>query len=552
MSDNPFRDVARAGLAPLVEDLPDSPEWEQIAAVSAPIATQPSRNLPGWTIALVSAAAVVTVLGLGFLRLGGPPPVTLPGVAVPFDVERAASEGETWWSAVIAGDVAGAVAAGHPEGQFNFEGLEESVNRLGEPVTFSVGREVFGSEQQPLLCFALRGPNTEFTGALVYRQSDQQWLVWEVRPDTEGCLVANPSTTTTAQTTTSSTDATPTTVPDQDTGIWERLEPAPIAGRRWHSTTWTGQELIVWGGGIPFGGAFGDGAAFDPASREWRELAPSPLRARVGHTAVWTGDEVIIWGGHGGGDSSHPDSWYFNGAVYNPSTDSWRQIADSPLTGGPGYSAVWTGSEMIVMGGNDGYRSAAENGLSEAAAYNPSTDSWRPIELPSPMLMIDAVWTGTEVVFYGVQGYLGELVGFSYNPLTDVFRDIPASPISPAMPDIELVGNRVLVWGYDPEVEGIAALDLVTEEWQLLPSFPGQPSDGTPNAVALGLDQILFQSETLTAVYSFPSGDWEMIPPSTNENASFDEAPIWTGEEALFYIGGSGLWAYVPDNGLDP
>ena len=71
--------------------------------------------------------------------------------------------------------------------------------------------------------------------------------------------------------------------------------------------------------------------------------APSP---RTGHAAVWTGSEMIVWGGDSG-------STFLNtGGRYNPSTDSW--IATSTTNAPQGresHTAVWTGSEMIVWGG---------------------------------------------------------------------------------------------------------------------------------------------------------------------------------------------------------
>ena len=68
--------------------------------------------------------------------------------------------------------------------------------------------------------------------------------------------------------------------------------------------------------------------------------------ARTGHTAVWTGSEMIVWGGVNG-------FGVFNtGGRYNPSTDTWTATS---TTNAPearaGHTAVWTGSEMIVWGG---------------------------------------------------------------------------------------------------------------------------------------------------------------------------------------------------------
>jgi hypothetical protein len=66
--------------------------------------------------------------------------------------------------------------------------------------------------------------------------------------------------------------------------------------------------------------------------------------ARQYHTAVWTGSEMIVWGGQ---DESF--NYFDTGGRYNPSTDSW--IATS-ISGAPSarifHTAVWTGVEMIV------------------------------------------------------------------------------------------------------------------------------------------------------------------------------------------------------------
>ena len=63
------------------------------------------------------------------------------------------------------------------------------------------------------------------------------------------------------------------------------------------------------------------------------------------------------------------------------------------------YTAVWTGSEMIVWGGWDGF-----NALDSGGRYNPSTDSWVATSFsgaPAPRANHTAVWTGTEMIVWG-------------------------------------------------------------------------------------------------------------------------------------------------------
>ena len=71
--------------------------------------------------------------------------------------------------------------------------------------------------------------------------------------------------------------------------------------------------------------------------------------ARQNHTAVWTGTAMIIWGGDNGGSS------FRTGGKYFPGTNTW---VATTMTNAPQarsfHTAVWTGHEMIVWGGFGG------------------------------------------------------------------------------------------------------------------------------------------------------------------------------------------------------
>lgn len=360
--------------------------------------------------------------------------------------------------------------------------------------------------------------------------------------DIDTTLVSTTTTTSVAPAetgTTSDPAVTSTLPPGAANPGWRQLQAVPLAGRIWHSTTWTGRELIVWGGVLPTTGAsYDDGAIFDTSEDEWRLMPLSPLEGRVGHTAVWTGGEVIVWGGHSGGTGGKPTRRFSDGAAFQPSTDTWRATAKPDLAGGPGYASVWTGSEMIVIGGNDGNQSFAEVGLNEAGAYDPSTDTWRALEMPVELTVLDAMWTGTEVVVYGVERYLGQLVGVSLDPATGNWRQLPTAPVHPAVPDIDRVGDEILAWSYDPEEDGIAVLDIGTLAWRDLPPFPGQPTDGIPNAAAVGPRETLMQSETVMAIYTDESKEWRLIDTPTADIGPFTVQPVWTGTDVLFFYAG--------------
>jgi hypothetical protein len=103
--------------------------------------------------------------------------------------------------------------------------------------------------------------------------------------------------------------------------------------------------MIVWGGRNAFGVPLNDGAAYDPATGQW-EAVPAAPGARSDHAAVWTGREMLVVGGR---DAAGPAA---SGYAYDPVAGSWRTLSGEghPLPR-QNPAAVWTGTEIIVEGG---------------------------------------------------------------------------------------------------------------------------------------------------------------------------------------------------------
>jgi N-acetylneuraminic acid mutarotase len=89
-------------------------------------------------------------------------------------------------------------------------------------------------------------------------------------------------------------------------------------------SSWTDDELLVWGG-IGEGGTIPrHGESYDPSTDTWTALPRSPLRARVDAITVWTGSEMLIWGGMDArfdweGTGSPGDAFFSDGAALTPS-----------------------------------------------------------------------------------------------------------------------------------------------------------------------------------------------------------------------------------------
>ena len=182
--------------------------------------------------------------------------------------------------------------------------------------------------------------------------------------------------------------------------------------------------------------------------------APS---VRFYHTAVWTGSEMIVWGGNDGAGS-----FFRTGGKYNPSTDSWTatNITNAP-DGRELHTAVWTGTEMIVWGGTPD----AINVLNTGGRYNPGTNSWIATSItnaPQARQNHTAVWTGSEMIVWGG----GLNTGGRYDPITNswVATSTTNAPSPRTVPSV-WTGNEMIVWGGSPVTSTGGRYNPITDSW---------------------------------------------------------------------------------------
>ncbi|WP_110207744.1 hypothetical protein [Nocardioides daejeonensis] len=108
-----------------------------------------------------------------------------------------------------------------------------------------------------------------------------------------------------------------------------------------------------------------------------------------------------------------------------PVGGAWRPMAASPLSPRHASLAVWTGSEMVVVGGLTDFvcpptADCATDGepSAEAAAYNPATDTWRTLpDAPVPVGRISGSWSVRE------EGEGGDLIAWSGGEVVVVHDD---------------------------------------------------------------------------------------------------------------------------------
>ena len=239
-------------------------------------------------------------------------------------------------------------------------------------------------------------------------------------------------------------------------GSWRLLPPAPIGPQAGRSALWTGRELLVLGRHAS--------AAYSPRRNSWHKLGPRPT------AAVWTGKQLLAWGPTAPVSRPTIVAWTgreligwsrAGGAAYRADTRRWRRLPAAPFLG----SAAWARQELIVVSG------------SRAAAFRPGS-GWHILpSLPEARAGANAVWDGTELLVVG--GNDAPTQGFAYDPKRDAWRRLAPMDSGRAHAAAVWTGKRLLVWGGETGGPGNfvtpphgLAYDPRADRWSPLPQAP--------------------------------------------------------------------------------
>jgi N-acetylneuraminic acid mutarotase len=358
------------------------------------------------------------------------------------------------------------------------------------------------------------------------------------------------------------TTVAPTTVPLPGAGSWATMAAAPVEGRSGHSAVWTGTEMIVWGGTAhPTSNDpphLADGAAYDPAMDSWRIIAPAPIAPRREHVAVWTGREMLVVGGRKG---FGPAEAVFDGAAYDPLVDTWRTLAAPPGPLGLYPAAVWTGSDLLLWGGERPSDDPLGEFSNRGYAYDPEADSWREIaDGPlSPRSAAAGVWSGEEVLIYGggARYEVPEEARFSetyadlaaYDPATDSWRRLTSRLDGyPSVPEFAAWrGTSLFVWYADSYAgQYFSIYDPGGDTWSDFADRPPFEHNSEVAATAwTGTGFVFwggFQGEGANsswndgAVFDSSRGSWERLA-AVELTPRMELAGVWTGSEFIVWGG---------------
>lgn len=252
---------------------------------------------------------------------------------------------------------------------------------------------------------------------------------------------------------------------------------------------------------------------------DWSSLGPGPVDGRAFASVVWTGTEVIVWGGEGKSDADVLNT----GAAFDPSTGRWRDLPPAPIAGRSGHAAVWTGEEMIVCCG------AVEGPAGPIAAYSPGSNSWRLLgELPEleSVKYPASVWTGERMVVAGGVAVGPHDAALQLDPVADRWHGIVEfSPVRiERQPDAAWTGDEVVVIPRENTDDPPAAFNPTTSRWRTFPEPPPSLAIDRPSAVWTG-DELLLWGVTrdaddsgmhsaIGARLNLEAGEWSPIADS--------------------------------------
>jgi hypothetical protein len=291
---------------------------------------------------------------------------------------------------------------------------------------------------------------------------------------------------------------------------WRLLPPSPLGPRANVVAVWTGDDVLVWGGyrGNPTAPlALQSGAAYDPTTNSWRKVADNQW-AHPGAVGVWAKDRLFILAKNGG-------------AQYDPTSNAWHDIALLPgSTGGGFLAAAWSGTTLF------GVLAEREVGTIAVARYDNRRDAWtigKSLRRSSraDLNNVSTVWTGKELVVSD-----GTRSVWAYDPTTDAWRALASLTQGAASSSIASIGGKlVAVYVAD---DGLHAARAVGNGWRTIADLP-HVSISQPIAIDAG--------GRLVAIDRSGRGTPLRADPSTGRWVSLNGYPLASG------VHGTAVWA---------
>ena len=220
-------------------------------------------------------------------------------------------------------------------------------------------------------------------------------------------------------------------------------------------------------------------------SSPWRAVPAGPLSPRAGALGLWTGSEVLLIGGSDAAPCPPSASCVppdvpplADGAAFDPQTGTWRRIADSPVPFEWAQAVVIRKTAYLWIPGSPG----RPNADSAFLTYHVRQDRWQELPLPANSDRFGGiVQAGDGIVAYAGTDEQGEQPDLVFDPAVGSWSELPPDPLSPSF-------DRSMAWSGE---------ELLLFDHELVPN-PGSEKPSVTRAAALDLE----------------SGSWRRLPDS--------------------------------------
>jgi len=291
-----------------------------------------------------------------------------------------------------------------------------------------------------------------------------------------------------------------------------------------HTAIWTGTQHII------FGGATASGASsllFSTSGGNWTSSTVTTLFNTFSTTRAFNtieaGGYVFFWGGCEGNTAK------LSGVYYTSTSSTIMSTANaSTYTGTSGSYYAWTGSKLILWGGNSCASTPVYSNT--GGVYDPATNLWTAMSTtnaPAARTVANSVWTGTELVVWGgiSSGYTN--TGARYNPTTNTWTTMSTTnaPIARTYFAMNYVNGKIVIWGGSDSNSNIlssgAMYDLSTDTWTTMSTLGPTYTTLFPNANS----SISFETKVF---YSMSGNSFKIFDTATNtwSTPSTSNAPV--------------------------
>jgi len=315
---------------------------------------------------------------------------------------------------------------------------------------------------------------------------------------------------------------------------------------------WTGTAMVAFGNLGSDNPLYVYGGRYDPASDAWAALSTTGAHHYSNFSGAWTGKELAVWGGDYLTDWPPVYAYTDEGNLYDPVADSWRPMSKvGAPSGRKGAAAVWTGTELIFWGGSTGVQTIWDGGR-----YDPATDTWRSMAVSTaPVLVTNdlrAFWTGSRVLVVGrsVGSYPYGLVVDLYDPVTDTWSAASQAGAPSFRTGYAAVwtGSELLIWGGSQD--GGACYSPLTDSWRPMSTTGAPPRRNRGVSVWTGDRMFVWGGcgeGDYGGLYDPIADTWVIATSFKSPQKRFAQG-LWTGTEVLIR-GGPDVDPFDPYSG---